>query len=131
MKIFKLITYVIVLTSITTLVSCNKEDINETGSSTSPNLSNRGGLAFHVIDGSGNNIQGVTVSIALTQYDLSTGTYLGTRITDANGRGDFGLMNSGNYYYKADYSINNVAFHGEGVVQVQSGENLTQELTLE
>jgi len=131
MKLFKLITCVIVLCSMATLNGCRKDDINETGSSTSPNLSIKGGLAFHVINSSGQDIQGATISIALSQYDLNTGTYLATRITDDHGRADFGLLNQGNYYYKADYSVGDMSFHGEGVVQVQSGENLTQELTLQ
>jgi len=131
MKLIKLITCVIVLCSMATLNGCRKDDINETGTSTSPNLSDRGGLAFHVVNAAGDDIQGVTISIALSQYDLSTGTYLSTKITDANGWADFGLLNAGNYYYKADYSVGNSVFHGEGVVQVQRGINITQELTLQ
>lgn len=131
MKIFRLITGIFVLCSMVTLTSCQKEDINETGSSTSPNLSYRGGLAFHVVNGAGQDIQGVTLSIALTQQELNTGTYLSTRVTDGSGKVDFGLLNQDNYYYRADITINNVPYHGEGVVQVQGGENLLQELTLE
>lgn len=131
MKILKIITCIVVVCGMSALTGCKKEDINETGSTTTPNLSTRGGLAFHIVDGSGNNIQGVTINIALSQSDLASGTYLGSRITGSDGRADFGLLNSGNYYYKADVTINNVPFHGEGVVQVQAGENLTQELTLE
>jgi len=119
-----------VLCGMATLNSCSK-DVNETGSSTFPNLSDRGGLAFHVINSSGQDIQGATISIALTQYDLATGRYLGTRVTNDHGRADFGLLNPGNYYYKADYTVGDNVFHGEGVVQVQSGQNLTQELTLQ
>jgi 5-hydroxyisourate hydrolase-like protein (transthyretin family) len=111
---------------------CKKDDdINQTGQSTSPNLNIRGGLAFRVVDGSSNPMAGVTISLALSQTELNNGTYLSTKITDANGRADFGLLNSGNYYYRADVTINSVAYHGEGVVQVQAGENLTQELTLD
>lgn len=131
MKLFRFFACVIVLCSMATLQGCQKNDIDESGSSTSPNLSFRGGLAFHVINGSGAPIQGVTLSIALTQEEVNNGTYLATRITDANGKVDFGLLNQDNYYYRADITINNVPYHGEGVVQVQGGENLTQELTLE
>jgi len=131
MNIFRLITSAVVLCSMFTLTSCQKEDINETGSSTSPNLSYRGGLAFHVVNGSDQNIQGVTLSIALTQSELNSGTYLQTKVTDADGKVDFGLLNQDNYYYRADITINNIPYHGEGVVQVQGGENLMQELTLE
>lgn len=126
-----MITCVIVLCSAAMITGCAKDDaINETGQSTSPNLSLRGGLAFKVVDGNHTPIQGVTVSIALTQTDLSNGVYLYTKITDSAGKADFGLLNAGNYYYRADITINDVAYHGEGVVQVQAGENLTQELTL-
>lgn len=131
MKIFRLITGVIVLCSMVTLTSCQKENIDESGSSTSPNLSFRGGLSFHVINGSGQDIQGVTLSIALTQSELNSGTYLATKVTDGSGKADFGLLNQDNYYYRADITINNIPYHGEGVVQVQGGENLLQELTLE
>jgi hypothetical protein len=131
MKLSRLFASVLVLCSLVTLSSCQKNDIDETGSSTSPNLSFRGGLAFHVVDGSGNDIQGVTISIALTQSELNSGTYLATRVTDGNGKVDFGLLNQDNYYYRADVTINNIPYHGEGVVQVQGGENLSQELTLE
>lgn len=131
MKFFRFFAFVLVLGSMATLQSCQKNDIDESGSSTSPNLSLRGGLAFHVINGSGDRIQGVTLSIALTQAESNNGTFLATRITDANGKVDFGLLNQDNYYYRADITINNIPYHGEGVVQVQGGENLTQELTLE
>lgn len=131
MKLFRFFAFVIVLCSMATLNSCQKNDIDETGQSTSPNLNYRGGLAFHVVNGSSSNIQGVTISIALTQQELETGTYLSTKITDANGRADFGLLNQDNYYYRADITINNIPYHGEGVVQVQGGENLLQELTLQ
>ena len=119
-----------IICSVTLLNSCGKEDIDPSGQSTSPNLSTRGGLAFKVVDGAGSPIEGVTLRIALSQTDMATGTYLATRYTDDNGRADFGLLNAGNYYYRADYTLNDVTYHGEGVVQVQSGENLTQELTL-
>lgn len=128
---FKLIASAVVLISMVSFTSCKKEDINETGSSTSPNLSYRGGLAFHVVNGSEQPIQGVTLSIALTQSELNSGTYLQTKVTDADGKVDFGLLNQDNYYYRADVTINNIPYHGEGVVQVQGGENLLQELTLE
>jgi hypothetical protein len=131
MKLFKLFACVLVLYSMATLQSCQKNDIDQSGASTSPNLSFRGGLAFHVINTSGADIQGVTISIALSQDELNTGTYLATRITDANGKADFGLLNQDNYYYRADITINNIPYHGEGVLQVQGGENLLQELTLE
>ncbi len=131
MKLFKFFACVLVLCSMATLQSCQKNDIDETGSSTSPNLSYRGGLAFHVVNGSNADIQGVTISVALTQQELNSGTYLATRITDANGKVDFGLLNQDNYYYRADITINNIPYHGEGVVQVQGGENLMQELTLQ
>jgi len=131
MKPVKMIMYVIVLCGMATLTSCQKDDITESGQSTSPNLSFRGGLAFHVVDGAGNAISGTTISIALTQSELNTGTYLSTKVTGSDGRADFGLLNADNYYYRADVTINSVPYHGEGVVQVQGGENLTQELTLQ
>jgi hypothetical protein len=132
MKRVKLFTWLILLCSVVMINGCKKDDdINQTGQSTSPNLNIRGGLAFRVVDGSSNPMAGVTISLALSQTELNNGTYLSTKITDANGRADFGLLNSGNYYYRADVTINSVAYHGEGVVQVQAGENLTQELTLD
>lgn len=131
MKLFRLFAYALILCSSVSLASCDKNDIDESGSTTSPNLSYRGGLAFHVINGSGQDIQGVTIAIALSQSELNNGTYLSSRITGSDGRVDFGLLNQGNYYYKADITINNVPYHGEGVIQVQGGQNLSQELTLE
>ena len=113
------------------ITGCKKDDFQETGQSTSPNLSFRGGLAFNVKDGNGNAIAGATMSIALSQSELNSGTYLATHNTDASGHVDFGQLNSDNYYYRVDVTINNVPYHGEGVVQVQGGENLTQELTLQ
>lgn len=131
MKRIKLLTWLILLCSAVMINGCKKDDdITQSGQSTSPNLNIRGGLAFRVVDGSSNPMAGVTISLALSQTELNNGTYLYTKITDSNGRADFGLLNSGNYYYRADITINNVDYHGQGVIQVQAGENLTQQLTL-
>lgn len=131
MTIAKIIARGLIICSIAVLGACKKDDITPSGQSTSPNLSFRGGLAFHVTDGSGNPVQGATLAISLSQSELNSGTYLAQRSTGSDGRADFGLLNSGNYYYKVDVTINNVPFHGDGVVQVQGGENLTQELTVQ
>lgn len=130
MKLVKMITCVIVLCSAAMLTSCKKDEINPSGQSTSPNLSLRGGLIFKVIDEGGNPIQGVTLSIALSERDLANGTFLATKYTDVKGKADFGMLNAGNYYYQADITMREIHYHGEGVVQVQAGETLTQELTL-
>jgi len=130
MKLVKIITCIIVLCSAAMLNSCKKDDINPSGQSTAPNLSPRGGLIFKVVNESGDPIPGVTISIALSQRDLGFGTNQVTKYTDVKGKADFGMLNAGTYYYKADVSIRETHYHGEGVVQVESGETLTQELTL-
>lgn len=93
-----------------------------------PDVSYKGGLAFKAINNRGNPIQGVTISIALSQEELHNGIYLGTRYTDADGRADFGLVNAGTYYYRADILIDDISFHLEGVVLVKAEVKTTQEL---
>jgi hypothetical protein len=131
MKFVKSIASCLIICSIALMTSCRKDDITESGSTTTPTVSFRGGLAFKVKDSNGNPISGTTLSIALSQSELNSGTYLATRTTGSDGRADFGMLNAGNYYYRADVTINNIPYHGEGVVQVQASENLEQELTLQ
>jgi len=116
----------------TVMVSgCRRDDIAPTGQDTNPNLSNRGGLAFIIKNQAGQRVQGATVGIALSQGELITNNYLASRITDANGLADFGKLNPGNYYYEVDVTIGSTSYHGEGVIQVQAGIDVTQELTLQ
>jgi hypothetical protein len=130
MKLVKILTCVIFLCSAAMLNSCQKDDINPSGSSTSPNLSQRGGLLFKVTDEGGDPLKGVTLSIAESERDLASGKFLITRDTDLKGKADFGMLNAGEYYYHADIAIRDMHYHGEGMVRVQAGQNLTQELTL-
>ncbi len=131
MKTFKFIIVGLMICSVAALTGCRKDDIQPTDQDTSPNFSTRGGLAFKVKNQGGNPVEGATVGIALSQGELITNNYLATRITNSSGMADFGLLNAGNYYYEVDVTINSVQYHGEGVVQVQAGENLVQELTLQ
>lgn len=131
MKLTRFITCVIVLCSAVLINGCQKDNIDETGTTTSPTVSLKGGLAFRVKDAGGNPIAGTTISIAVSKYDLDNHVYLATHITDEHGFADFGLLNEGNYYYTADVTIGDMAFHGEGVVQVQRSVTTTQQLTLQ
>lgn len=131
MKILKVIVTVLAISAAAMTTGCQKDDIAPSGQSTSPNLSNRGGLAFIVKDAGGTRISGARIGIALSQGELVTNNYLASRITDSNGYADFGKLNSGNYYYEVDVTVGSSSFHGEGVLQVQSGVDLVQELTLQ
>lgn len=95
-----------------------------------PDISYKGGLAFRTTNANGNPIQGVTISISLSQEELHNGIYLGTKYSDRYGRADFGLVNAGTYYYRADILIDDISFHLEGVVLVKAGVDITQELEI-
>jgi|GEM_PF-5497112 len=131
MKTFKMIVAGLILCSMTLFTSCKKEDVQPTGQTTTPTLSTRGGLAFRVKTNTGAAVQGATIGIALSQSELVTNNYLATRTTDGNGYADFGKLNADNYYYEVDVTVNNTAYHGEGVLQIQAGEDLVQELTIQ
>ena len=131
MKTFKALVATILICSAAMLTSCKKDDIQPSGQSTTPNLSTRGGLAFHVRNSSGGDVSGATIGISLNQSDLTTNTYIATRNSNSSGMADFGKLNADNYYYEIDVTINSVAYHGEGVVQVQAGVDLTQDLTVQ
>jgi hypothetical protein len=130
-KFFTVVIATLVICATAMVPGCRKDDINPTGQDTNPNLSNRGGLAFIVKNQAGQRVQGATVGITLSQGELITNNYLASRITDSNGYADFGKLNPGNYYYEVDVTIGNTSYHGEGVLQVQAGVDLTQELTLQ
>jgi hypothetical protein len=130
-KFFTVVLTTLVICATAMISGCRKDDIAPTGQDTNPNLSNRGGLAFIVKDQAGNRVQGATVGITLSQGELLTNNYLASRITDGNGSADFGKLNPGNYYYEVDVTISSTTYHGEGVLQVQAGVDITQELTLQ
>lgn len=130
-KFFTVVLTTLVICATAMVSGCRKDDINPTGQDTNPNLSNRGGLAFIVKNQAGQRVQGATVGIALSQGELITNNYLASRISDANGLADFGKLNPGNYYYEVDVTIGSTSYHGEGVIQVQAGVDITQELTLQ
>lgn len=130
-KFFTVVLTTLVICATAMVSGCRKDDITPSGQDTNPNLSNRGGLAFIVKNQAGQRVQGATVGIALSQGELITNNYLASRITDANGFADFGKLNPGNYYYEVDVTIGSTSYHGEGVIQVQAGVDVTQELTLQ
>lgn len=107
-----------------TIASCKKEDGNET---TTPTLSDKGGLAFKVKDDEGEAITNATISIAVSQADLDDGKFLATKQTNSEGKADFGRYNAGDYYYEVDIP-RTIPFHKEGVVQLQSGKDLELEV---
>ncbi len=113
-------------------MSCKKENnIEPSGQSTSPNLSTKGGLAFNVKNSAGSGVPNAKIDLAVSQQDLNSGTYLATKTTDANGKADFGKLNGGNYYYKVAVTVGTTPYHGEGVVQVQNGQDIEQTVTLQ
>ena len=130
-KFFTVVLTTLVICATAMISGCRRDDITPSGQDTNPNLSNRGGLAFIVKDQTANRVQGATVGITLSQGELITNNYLASRITDGNGLADFGKLNPGNYYYEVDVTIGSTTYHGEGVIQVQAGIDLTQELTLQ
>jgi hypothetical protein len=129
-KIFRIIITTLVICTTAMVAGCKKDNISPSGQDTNPNLSNRGGLAFNIKNTAGNPVSGASVGITLSQGELATNNYLASRITDSNGYADFGKLNPGNYYYEADVTIGNTSYHGEGVLQVQAGVDLTQDLTV-
>jgi hypothetical protein len=129
-KFFKVILTTLVICATAMVTGCQKDDISPSGQDTNPNLSNRGGLAFNIKNAAGDPVSGATVGITLSQGELVTNNYLASRITDGSGHADFGKLNPGNYYYEADVTIGSTSYHGEGVLQVQAGVDLTQDLTL-
>jgi hypothetical protein len=131
MKTFRNMMAGLVICSLAVLTGCRKDDIQPTDQDTSPNFSTRGGLVFVVKNQAGNAVSGATVGIALSSGELVTNSYLASRTTGSDGRADFGKMNADNYYYEVDVTINSTTYHGEGVVQVQAGVDLEQELTLQ
>jgi hypothetical protein len=129
-KIFSVILTTLAICATVMVASCKKDDITPSGQDTNPNLSNRGGLAFVIKNSAGDPVSGASVGIALSQSELVTNSYLASRISDSNGHADFGKWNPGNYYYEADVTIGSTSYHGEGVIQVQAGVDITQELTV-
>jgi len=130
MKTLKTILSTLMICTAVMVSSCKKDNITPTGQDTNPNLSNRGGMAFVIKNSAGDRISGASIGIALSQSELLTNNYIASRVSDSNGFADFGLWNPGNYYYEADVTIGNTSYHGEGVLQIQAGVNITQELTI-
>ena len=108
-----------------------KEGVDETGQSSTPNLSNKGGIKFIVKDKSDNPVPNARIGLALSQSDLITNTYLASKTTDSDGEADLGRFTGGNYYYEIDVTVGSTAFHGEGAVQIVNGEDIVKELTLD
>lgn len=95
-----------------------------------PDVTYRGGLAFLVEDDLHNPVQGVTISISLSQEDLRNQVYLATEYSDTAGIADFGERNAGFYWYRAVLIDDDITFHLEGVVEVEAGKNVTLKLDM-
>jgi hypothetical protein len=128
MKLFRFFACVVVLCSMATLNSCQKDDINKMRT-VSP-ISTKGTLEFRVVAGARQELPGVALSIAANEFDLHHGTYVATRVTDVKGRADFGLLNQGEYFYKAEAMYNGKRLYKEGIVQVQAGRELIRDVVL-
>ena len=103
--------------------SCKKED--------DPVLTT-GGLVVKVqLDGSTGYLTGVNVGLSTSQDNLDDGVYLQDKVTDSNGKVDFGELNPGNYYYDCYYEVGSNDYYGEGQVQIIAGTDLELTLTLE
>lgn len=109
------------------LGNCRRDDSDALPANTSIE---KGGLAFIVKDQSDALVPGVSIGIALRQEDLATNTYFATRISDSNGRANFGDLQPDNYYYEADAVLNNQAVHAEGMAVVEGGKKLELQITV-
>ncbi len=89
-----------------------------------------GGLVVKVkLASSTGYLTGVNVGLATSQENLDKEVYLQDKITDANGKANFGQLNPGNYYFDCYHEIGNNEYYDEGQVQITAGTDL--ELTLE
>lgn len=131
MKNFKLILASLLIGSVAIFGEGCKKDVDAVSQSSSPNLSTQGGIRFRVKDTAGNLVPNAKIGLAVSQTDLATNTYLASKNTDSNGIADLGRFNGGTYYYEVDVTIGGTAHHGDGVVQIRNGEDITQELVAE
>jgi hypothetical protein len=124
MKFKNFILSSLLLCFVFTFGSCKKEEAKSNATT--------GGLVVKVqLAGSTGYLTGVDVGIATSLDNLDNGVYLNEKITNANGKADFGQLNPGNYYYDCYHIIGSDEYYGEGQVQVTAGKNLELTLILE
>lgn len=70
------------------------------------------------------------IRLYLNQEDFQNNLPLAGRITDNNGRADFGYLNFGNYYVYAFKRVDNQDMQRTEVGQVQAGKTLTKNIIL-
>jgi hypothetical protein len=128
MKLFRLFACVLVLCSMATFNSCQKDDMDEPRYA-SP-IKTKGGLLFHVVDGQRQEIEGVIMSIARSEFDLHHSTYIATRVTDIKGRADFGQLTKGDYFYSAEVIMDGRRYYREGVVHVQVEKDVIRDVVM-
>ena len=122
----KIIIFSILILGLTVAFSgCKKDEPEPTPTPTT------GGLIVKVnLEGSTGYLTDVSVGLATSQENLDNEVYLQEKVTDANGKADFGQLNPGNYYYDCYHVIGSDEYYGEGQVQIVAGQNLELTLTL-
>lgn len=122
---------IVLILGATLFTSCKKKTDDTTTSTTSTGtMANVGGLKFVTKLTDGTLVPGATINIAPSQSDLDNDNFVATRITDSNGAADFGKLNAGNYYYKASSGSGFSTKNGNGIVQIQAGQNVAKDIVL-
>jgi hypothetical protein len=86
-------------------------------------------LKFLIKKGDGSAMKDVTIGVSATQNDLDSARFIAIKITDANGKADFGKLKEGDYYYQLDVPTG-IPYHKEGIATVKCGKNKWQEITV-
>ncbi len=116
------------------IASCNNNDddvvggqdilLNDTSNTT-------GKLIVSVIDGNGNAVSGVRVSLHATFEDLNTGIWIYELFNNSQGVSDFGFLNIGNYYIYAEEAGGQNRNNGPGdAAQIRSQKTTTRTVVI-
>ena len=91
-----------------------------------------GGLIVKVkLSGSSAFVSGAEVGLSTSQANLDNSVYVQDKITDSNGKVDFGQLKPGTYYYDGYYDIGSDDYYGEGQVEIVAGKDSEQILNVD
>jgi hypothetical protein len=98
-------------------------------SSSLNNVAGKSYLKFLIKKGDGSTMKGVTISVSASKNDLDSARFLAIKITDINGKANFGKLEEGDYYYQLDVSTG-IPYHKEGIATIKAGKNEWQEISV-
>lgn len=120
------------LCAIAALVSCSKDDGDDTPEQTIVTVDSSGvsgRLYVEVYDVNGNDISGAEVSLFITKEDMMNNIPLYQFTSSSTGRVDFGYILQGNYYVTGQNGAGTT--HDTTVAQVIPKRVLTRKLILQ